>query len=443
LKTNIIQKVLLTIAILLPTIGWSQQSNPLPANDPIVEALDSLVKLNNVLRFNSSSVKAVNTSDRSVPVYSEEVYKARMARMSSPIPMVYNDQVRNYIDLYAYKMRGHTSRVLGLSELYFPLFEEALDKEGLPMELKYLAIVESALNPIAVSRAGATGLWQFMYNTGKGYNLTINSFIDERRDPIKSTYAACKYFKDMYAIYGDWLLVIASYNCGPGNVNKAIRRAGGKTNFWEISQYLPAETRGYVPAFIAVTYVMNHSSEHNIFAVQPAFNYFEVDTLAIEKQISLKKISETIGLPYDVITYLNPVYKSGVIPQYGGPGILRLPTNYVPAFIAAEPTLFPTVDPATASTDGVKKNETESLPAVNDGKDVVTEYKTEVRRVKKVYTVKSGDSLNAIANRLGCTVKELKSWNNLSSNTIHKGRQLKYYTNVKIKVPVKKKPLTT
>ncbi len=313
MKTNIIHKVLLTIAILLPTIGWSQQSNPLPANDPIVEALDSLVKLNNVLRFNSSNAKAVNSSDRSAPVYSEEVYKARMARMSSPIPMVYNDQVRNYIDLYAYKMRGHTSRVLGLSELYFPLFEEALDKEGLPMELKYLAIVESALNPIAVSRAGATGLWQFMYNTGKGYNLTINSFIDERRDPIKSTYAACKYFKDMYAIYGDWLLVIASYNCGPGNVNKAIRRAGGKTNFWEISQYLPAETRGYVPAFIAVTYVMNHSSEHNIFAVQPAFNYFEVDTLAIEKQISLKKISETIGLPYDVITYLNPVYKSGII----------------------------------------------------------------------------------------------------------------------------------
>ena len=157
-----------------------------------------------------------------------------------------------------------------------------------------MAIVESALNPVAVSRMGATGLWQFMYNTGKMYNLTINSFIDERRDPIKSTYAACKYFKDMYAIYGDWLLVIASYNCGPGNVNKAIRRAGGKKDFWAISKYLPAETRGYVPAFIAVTYVMNHSSEHNIFAVEPAFNYFEVDTLAIDKQISLKKIAEAV-----------------------------------------------------------------------------------------------------------------------------------------------------
>jgi len=418
---------------------------PAAVNDPIIEALDSLVKLNNVLRFNSLNPKAAATADRSVPMYSEDVYKARIARMSSPIPLVYNEQVRKYIDLYAYKMRGHTSRVLGLSELYFPLFEEALDKEGLPLEFKYLAIVESALNPVAVSRVGATGLWQFMYNTGKMYDLTINSFIDERRDPIKSTYAACKYFKDMYAIYGDWLLVIASYNCGPGNVNKAIRRAGGKTDFWEIAQYLPAETRGYVPAFIAVTYVLNHSSEHNIFPVQPAFNYFEVDTLAIEKQISLKKIAETINLPYDVITYLNPVYKSGVIPSSGGPGILRLPTNYVPAFIAAEPLLFPKVDPATlaATNNGGTTEGVSTAPAINNDKDAGVEYKTEIRRVKKVYTVKSGDNLHTIAARLGCTVKDLKSWNNLSSTTIHKGRQLKYFTNVKIKVPVKKKPLNT
>jgi len=442
LKTKVLYLLLAMSLSLSTALGQEQQ--PAAVNDPIVEALDSLVNLNNVLRFNSLNPRTVS-DDRSVPVYSEDVYKARMARMSSPIPMVYNDQVRSYIDLYAYKKRGYTSRVLGLSELYFPLFEEALDKEGLPLEFKYLAIVESALNPVAVSRVGATGLWQFMYNTGKMYNLTINSYIDERRDPIKSTYAACKYFKDMYAIYGDWLLVIASYNCGPGNVNKAIRRAGGKKDFWEISKYLPAETRGYVPAFIAVTYVMNHSSEHNIFAVEPAFNYFEVDTLAIDKQISLKKIAETINLPHDVISYLNPVYKSGVIPSIGGPGILRLPTNYVPAFIAAEPLLFPPVDPATLANENVtgSSGEVSSAPAVNNDKDAAVEYKTEVRRVKKVYTVKSGDSLNAIAARLKCTVKDLKSWNNLSSSTIHKGRQLKYYTNVKIKVPVKKKPLTT
>ena len=246
-----------------------------PFDDPIIELMDSLVMLNNIVRFNSISNSTEGiTSNKDLPHYSDEIYEQRMAKIYSPIPLVYNEEVKRYIELYAYKRRALTSRVMGLSDLYFPLFEEVLDKEGLPLEFKYLAIVESALNPIAVSKMGATGLWQFMYNTGKMYNLKINSYYDERRDPIKSTHAACRYFKDMYKIYGDWLLVIAAYNCGPGNVNKAIRRSGGKRNFWEIAKYLPSETRGYVPAFIAITYVMHYANEHQIFAKQPAYNYF-------------------------------------------------------------------------------------------------------------------------------------------------------------------------
>jgi membrane-bound lytic murein transglycosylase D len=281
-------------------------SNPVTdtklVNDPIIELLDSLVMLNNIIRFNSISNNETGiTSIKDVPNYSDEIYEQRIGKIYSPIPLVYNEEVKKYIDLYAFKRRGLTSRVMGLSELYFPLFEEILDKEGLPMEFKYLSIVESALNPIAVSKMGATGLWQFMYNTGKMYNLKIDSYYDERMDPIKATHAACRYFKNMYDIYGDWLLVIAAYNCGPGNVNKAIRRSGGKTNFWEIAKFLPAETRGYVPAFIAVTYVMNYASEHQIFPVQPAYNYFEVDTLAVDKSVSLKKISAAVNFPLDVI----------------------------------------------------------------------------------------------------------------------------------------------
>ena len=433
--------VWLTALMLLVTfqqhaVCQNQPEQPDNFNDPIVEALDSLVMLNNVIRY--SSIAGNNsdgvTSRHDYPRYSNEIYAQRMSTISSPIPLTFNSEVKRYIEMYAYQKRGLTSRVMGLSELYFPLFEEVLDKEGLPLELKYLAIVESALNPIAVSRMGATGLWQFMYNTGKMYDLKIDSWVDERRDPVSATYAACRYFKDMYAIYGDWLLVIASYNCGPGNVNKAIRRSGGKTNFWEIAKYLPAETRGYVPAFVAVTYVMNYASEHGIFAVKPAFNYFEVDTIAVEKKVSLKKIADAVGLPNDVVAYLNPVYKRGIIPQSNQPAVLRLPVASIGAYLAAESSLFD--DAATASSADAPVMLTGLKQDSNSSGDIKGAYKLENKRVKKVYTVRSGDNLSTIARRFDCTVADLKKWNKLNSVNIWKGQRLSYFANVQVKVPV-------
>jgi membrane-bound lytic murein transglycosylase D len=274
-----------------------------------------------------------------------------------------------------------------------------------------------------------------MFNTGKMYDLRIDSYYDDRRDPIKSSHAACRYFKDMYAIYGDWLLVIASYNCGPGNVNKAIRRAGGNTNFWEIAKYLPAETRGYVPAFIAVTYVMKHAEEHNIFPVQPAFNYFEVDTIAVDGYTTLKKIGDAIGLPIDVITYLNPIYKRGVIPDTEQPNILRLPASYVPAYLAVESSLFtPSGQQASLVTKPVQN--TGEIFTGKDDSDNSGLFTIEQKKIKKIYIVKAGDNLSVISNRLLCSVTDLRKWNKLSTNSIMKGQKLSYYSTVKIKVPV-------
>ncbi len=390
--------------------------------DPVAEMLDSLVTLNNVIRFNQikESGSEAQTKDRpaTYPHYSEQVYRQRISKINSPIPLTYNEYVRRYIDLYAYKKRDLTSRVMGLSELYFPLFEEILDRERLPLELKYLAIVESALNPTAVSRVGATGLWQFMYNTGKIYGLKINSYYDERRDPVRSTEAACQYFKDMYEIYGDWLLVIAAYNCGAGNVNKAIRRSGGKTDFWEIQHYLPRETRGYVPAFIAVCYAMHYNAEHFIFPVAPSYNYFEVDTVSVPAGITLSRISDAIDLPYDVLEYLNPVYKRGMIPAVENEAYLRLPVMKISDYIDAERNLFAPV----VAING------DSLDV--DDRPFTYEYK----RVKERYYIRRGDNLSVIASRNGCSVSELKRWNGLKSNRIYPGRTLAIYHTRKVKV---------
>lgn len=403
------------------------------SGDPIIEILDSLVTINNVIRFNNykSSANQSNPDQRDyiIPQFSDEVYTERISKISTPIPLTFNDEVKKYIEVYAFKKRELTNRVLGLSDLYFPMFEEVFDQEGLPLELKYLSIVESALNPIAKSRVGATGIWQFMYNTGKLYDLKINSYIDERRDPLKATYAASRYFKDMYVIYKDWLLVIAAYNCGAGNVNRAIIRSGGKTDFWEICHYLPKETRGYVPAFIAAAYVMNYASEHKLFSVTPAFSYFEVDTLSIQRNTSLRKIADQVDLPYDVISYLNPIYKRGIIPKSEQPQIIRLPANKVMTFLNAEDKIFL---PEAAEKAPVLARL--NIPnRLDNNPDELFSYVN--KKVKKIHIVKRGETLSHIAGKYDCSTSEIKKLNHLKSTRVFKGQKLKVYAMVKVKQP--------
>ncbi len=438
---NKILKAVSLISLFAVTLSSAQVNPVTPVvnqeYDPIVSMLDSLVTLNNVIRYNSLEGNCYdkNSANCVIPSFSDAVISQRMASLNSPIPLSNNKYVREYISLYAEKKRSLTQRVMGLSNLYFPLFEETLDKEGLPLEFKYLSVVESALNPVAVSRVGATGLWQFMYNTGTMYDLKVTSNTDERRDPSKATHAACKYFKDMYAIYGDWLLVIASYNCGPGNVNRAIKRSGGKTNFWEIMPYLPKETRGYVPAFIAVTYVMNYAKEHNLNPVNPAYNFFQVDTIAITRQVNFRALSAQLDLPLDVISYLNPIYKNNKIPaRETVPMTLRLPTNKIAQFISLEESIFASSDPGVMPVlqQRVISSDDDLLADAGNGS---FEYST--KKIKKTHSVKRGETLSTIADRYNMTASQLKKMNRLRSTKLQKGQRLTVYTIVKVKAPVK------
>ena len=266
------------------------------------------------------------------PLFSDSVYIDRLSRIPAIMEMPYNDIIRKFIDMYAGRLRNQVSFMLSACNFYMPIFEEALDAYGLPLELRYLPIIESALNPSAVSRAGASGLWQFMIGTGKIYGLESNSLVDERRDPIKATWAAARYLKEMYDIYGDWNLVIAAYNCGPGTINKAIRRANGETDYWKIYNYLPKETRGYVPAFIAANYVMTYYCDHNICPMEtniPA----STDTVQVNKNLHFEQIADLCNLPLDQIKSLNPQYKKQMIPGDSKPYTLRLPIEAISNFM--------------------------------------------------------------------------------------------------------------
>ncbi len=354
------------------------------------------------------------TSAENIP---DSVFIKRLKTIPTIIPLTYNAKVRGFIEMYINRYKRTTNMMLALSEYYFPIFEKILDEVGVPDELKNLAIIESALNPVAVSRAGACGLWQFMYGTGKVYGLEINSLVDERRDPIKSTYAAATYLRDLYKIYGDWNLAIASYNCGPGNVNKAIRRANvnGKAGFWEIYNYLPAETRGYVPAFIAATYIMNYYKAHGIStaSVEPPV---VTDTVGIIDNIHFDQLSNVLGIEIEQLRVLNPQYKSDVIPGKGNNSYyLKLPQIYISKFITFEDSVY-----KYNRDNYFRPTETGSF-ASTSGKNLEIAY----------HTVKKGENWARIATKYGVSVSELKGWNKkkAKSKNLAVGTRLIVYKN--------------
>ena len=273
------------------------------------------------------------------PEFSKEEYVERLSRMPSVMEMAYNDVVRKFIDRYAVRLRHSVSYMLGACNFYMPIFEEALEAYQLPLELKYLPIIESALTPTAVSRAGATGLWQFMLTTGRHYDLKVNSLVDERRDPVKSSYAAARYLSDLYKIFGDWNLVIAAYNCGPGNINKAIHRANGNKDYWQIYPYLPNETRGYVPAFIAANYIMTYYSLHNICPMTTKLPA-KSDTVMISRKLHLEQVAAVMNISIDLLRSLNPMYRRDIVPGNTELSPLRLPQAETIRFIDLQDSIY-------------------------------------------------------------------------------------------------------
>ena len=382
--------------------------------------LDSLLSLwyvqNGIDTSNIASLFEPDTLEQQTNL-PDSVYIQRLAAINSPIDLPFNSIVRNFISVYTERQRDKVEIMLGVADYYLPIFEEVLDYYQLPIELRILPVVESALNPRAVSRAGATGLWQFMYGTGRMYNLTINSYIDERRDPIASSHAAARFLKDLYNIYGDWTLVIAAYNCGPGNVNKAIRRAGGKRNYWDIYYYLPRETRGYVPAFIAATYAFHYYNEHKLRPV-PMSLPATVDTLMISGMLHFNQVSEVLGIPVKVLRDLNPHYKQDIIPAQSKQMSLRLPLDNVSSFIDRQHEIFAYKDSIYFNPNNV----------VNPSKYTAS-YKHEVPSGSQriVYIVKEGDVLGTIAERHGVRVSQLRAWNNIRGNLIRTGQRLTIY----------------
>jgi len=353
--------------------------------------------------------KATTPTDPSTP--SDRIFLKRIQELPNIIPATYNQIVRRYIDAYTHQRRMQVSKLLALSQYYFPIFEQALEEKGLPQELKYLPVIESALNPAATSRMGASGLWQFMYNTGKTHGLQINSMTDERRDPIKSTYAAMEYLSSLYNLFGDWNLAIAAYNCGPGNVRKAIARSGGKRNFWDIYFYLPRETRSYVPIFIAANYVMTYHEEHGIYPAGIEFPY-RTDTMMIDQAMHFRQISALCKVPVDELVLLNPHFRNKI--AYGTSekkGILYLPAQYTGAYIHFQDSI-----PKHKSGELLTKELNKLPPGYSTGSGS-----------SFVYRVRSGDTLSSIARRYHVTVNQLRNWNGLKSDLLRIGQRIIIY----------------
>lgn len=363
------------------------------------------------------------------PIYEKEVYKERLSRIPSVIEMPYNDVVQKLIDRYSGHLRRSVSLMLGTQNFYMPIFEQALESYGLPLELKYLPVIESALNPNAVSRVGATGLWQFMLHTGKQYGLEINSMVDERRDPVKASYAAAHYLSDLYKIFGDWNLVIAAYNCGPQGINKAIHRAKGLTDYWDIYPYLPKETRGYVPAFIAANYIMNYYCDHNIcpmVAELPA----KSDTIMVNRDIHFEQIAKVLNIDIETLKDLNPQYRRNIVNGSSKPSSLRLPAMAIASFIDQQDSIYScTVNDFQNKRTEVDitepQNEYSSSKYSSRSRKSASRSSRHKKRRGRSVTIRQGDTLSDIARRNGTTVSKLKRLNKIKGSSIRAGKKLK------------------
>lgn len=391
-------------------------------DEPVAQRIDSMWR-RELARYDlfdsiNDMVHNLNYVEDVIVDLPTDTLKMRLERLNArtPFNVEYNPSLESVIRLYLKRHKPTMERLMAVSEFYFPMFEASLDKYDIPLEMKYLAIVESALRPKAKSRVGATGLWQFMFATGKMYDLDVNSYVDERMDPIKSTEAACQYLARLYKMFGDWDLALASYNSGPGNVSKAIRRSGGYQNYWNIRSNLPRETAGYVPAFLATMYLFEYADEHGYRPEKPPVNYFATDTIQIKQMITLDQISEVTGVPMEEVQFLNPSYKLDIIPviknkQY----YLRLPTEVSGKFVNNEEAIY-----AFAKAELNKREK--PLPQLFDAKSQIR------------YRVRSGDFLGKIANKYGVRVSQLKKWNGLRSNNLKIGQRLTIYP---------RKPVTT
>ena len=367
--------------------------------------------------------------------YEPDVYKDRLRRLPTIMEMPYNNVVQKFIDRYSNELRNAVGIMLGASNFYMPIFEQALETYSLPLELKYLPVIESGLNPKAVSRVGATGLWQFMLATAKNYGLEINSLLDERCDPIKSSYAAANYLSDLYRIFGDWNLVIAAYNCGPDKLTQAIHRAGGSKDYWKIYPYLPRETRGYVPAFIAANYIMNYYCEHNICPMTtdlPA----KTDTILVSRDVHFKQIAQVLNMDEELVRSLNPQYRKDIVIGYTKPSTLRLPVDKINSFIDQEDSVYA----YKADVLLTKRSEVEvaqEIPSYSSGRTSASSSRKSYSRSKskrssrrrrsskKSVTIRGGDTLSEIAARNHTTVKKLKRLNGLKGNNIRKGKKIR------------------
>lgn len=390
--------------------------NPMPKDtidipDDVRYTLDHM--LSNWMIRNHATIPC--ESEKSVPEVPDSVIIRRLMLMPCVMEMPFNQHVRGFIDMYTQRRRKQVSYLLGMGDYYFRIFEEVLVKHKLPLELRYLPVIESAMNATAVSRAGAAGLWQFMLGTGRMYGLEVNSLVDERLDPYKSTHAAAEFLKNLYEIYGDWHLVIAAYNCGPGNVNKAIRRAGGKHDYWAIYPFLPRETRGYVPIFIAANYAMHYAPAHGICKAE--INYPRtVDTVVINQRIHFEQIAAVMNVPVDHLRLLNPQYKLNIIPGDLKPYAVALPMNMTGRFIDK-------LDEIVAyKADSLVNNRRESVTP--SGAQTATSSGSRQGNVT-IHTVKSGQTLGGIAARYGVSVSKIKQWNNISGTMIREGQKLK------------------